>query len=107
MKLGTQVGLGPGHAVIDGDPVPPRKEAQQPPYSKFTVHAKPASVESAVHVYCSQTAVWIKKKLGMDVGLSLCQIVLNGDPAPLPKRAQLPPTKTIQSCLLWMDQDAA
>jgi len=31
MKLGIQVGLGPGHTVLDGDPVPPRKGAQQPP----------------------------------------------------------------------------
>jgi len=23
MKLGTQVGLGPGHIVLDGDPAPP------------------------------------------------------------------------------------
>ena len=26
MKLGTQVGLGPSHIVIDGEPAPPRKE---------------------------------------------------------------------------------
>jgi len=25
MKLGTEVGLGPGHIVLDGDPVPPQK----------------------------------------------------------------------------------
>ena len=30
-KLGTVVDLGPGHIVLDGDPVPPKKEAQQPP----------------------------------------------------------------------------
>ena len=28
MKLGIQVGLGPGHTVSDGDPAPPRKGAQ-------------------------------------------------------------------------------
>jgi len=27
MKLGMEVGLGPGHIVLDGDPVPPRKAA--------------------------------------------------------------------------------
>jgi len=26
MKLGMQVGLGPGHIVFDGEPAPPRKE---------------------------------------------------------------------------------
>jgi len=31
-----QVGLGPGHIVLDGDPAPPRRGAQQPPLSKFT-----------------------------------------------------------------------
>jgi len=25
MKLGVQVGLGPGHIVLDGDPDPPKK----------------------------------------------------------------------------------
>jgi len=29
MKLGVEVGLVPGHIVLDGDPVPP-KGAQQP-----------------------------------------------------------------------------
>jgi len=31
MPLGTEVGLGPGDIVLDGDPAPPRKGAQQPP----------------------------------------------------------------------------
>jgi len=35
MKLGMQVGLSPGHTVIDGYPAPPRKGAQQRPHSKF------------------------------------------------------------------------
>ena len=30
MPLGTEVGLGPGHIVLDGDRVLPRKGAQQP-----------------------------------------------------------------------------
>jgi len=30
MKVGTQVGLGPGHIVLDGDPAPPQKGAQPP-----------------------------------------------------------------------------
>jgi len=30
MKLGMDVGPGPGHAVLDGDPTPPKKEAQPP-----------------------------------------------------------------------------
>jgi len=31
MKLGTQVGLGPGHIVLDGDPAAPSPKAAQPP----------------------------------------------------------------------------
>jgi len=30
MPLGTKVALGPGHVVLDGDPAPPWKGAQQP-----------------------------------------------------------------------------
>jgi len=30
MPLGTEVGLGPGGIVLDNDPAPPRKGAQQP-----------------------------------------------------------------------------
>jgi len=32
MPLGIEVGLGPGHIVLDGEPAtPPRKGAKQPP----------------------------------------------------------------------------
>jgi len=31
MPLGTEVDLGSGGIVLDGDPAPPRKPAQQPP----------------------------------------------------------------------------
>jgi len=86
MKLGMQIDLGPGHTVLDVDPAPPRKGAQQLPHS--------------VHVYCSQTALWIKMKLGMYmyVGLGLRQIVLNGDPAPLPQRGTTPPQLSAHAC---------
>ena len=30
MKLGMEAGLGPGDFVLDGDPAPPAKGAQQP-----------------------------------------------------------------------------
>jgi len=33
MLLGTEVGLGPGDIVLDGNPTPPQKLAQQPHYS--------------------------------------------------------------------------
>jgi len=31
MPFGTELGLGPDHIVLDGDPAPPRKGAQYPP----------------------------------------------------------------------------
>jgi len=58
--------------VLDGDPAPlPKKEAD-PQFS--------------AHVYCSQTAGWIKMALGMEVGLGQVHIVLDGDTAPLHKK---------------------
>jgi len=36
-------------------------------------------------VYCGQTVVWIKVKLGMEAGFGPDHIVLDGDPAPPPK----------------------
>ena len=36
MKLGTQVGLGPGHIVLDGDHLPlPKKRAEPPIFSQY------------------------------------------------------------------------
>jgi len=71
MKLGMEVmGLGPGHIVLDGDTAPlPRKgcRLQSPHFS--------------AHFYCGQTARCIKMPLGVEVGLSLGDIVLDGDPA--------------------------
>jgi len=40
-------------------------------------------VKFSAHVYWGQTAVCIKIPLGTEVGLSLGDIVLDGDPAPL------------------------
>jgi len=41
MPLGTEVGVGTGDIVLDGEPAPPRKEAQKPLVS--------------ARVYCAQT----------------------------------------------------
>jgi len=77
MLLGMEVGLEPGHIVIDGDPAFPKK-GHSPQFS--------------AHVFCGQTAGWIKMPLGTQVGLGPGDIVLDGDPAlPLRKGAQQPP----------------
>ena len=82
------------HIVLDGDPAPPQQKG-----------GTTAPTFSA-HVYCGQTAGWIKMPLGTEVGLGAGHIVLDGDPAP-PKWAQPP---IFGLCLLWpngwMDRDA-
>jgi len=55
MKLGEQVGLGPGHIVLDGDPGP------LPQFS--------------VHICCGKMARWIKMPRGKKVGLDPSDIV--------------------------------
>jgi len=64
-----EVGLGPGHIVLDGDPAP-------------LLHKKGQSPQFSVHFYCGQTAGCIKMPLGMEVGFSPGHFVLDGDPAP-------------------------
>jgi len=56
MKLGTEIGLGPGHIVLDGDPAPPSQMGIVAP-------------QFSAHVCCGQTAGWIKIPLGTAVGL--------------------------------------
>jgi len=75
MKLGMQLGLGPGHNVLDEDLAPLSQKGAEPlPY-----------------VYCGQTAGWMKMALGMEVGHCSGHIVLDGDQAPLPKKMTEPP----------------
>jgi len=44
------------------------------------------------HVYCGQTAGWMKTPFGTDVVFGQGHIILDGDPAPPPKAAQQPPS---------------
>ena len=64
-----EVGLGPGHTVLDGDPPTPKGHSPQ----------------FLANVRCGQTAGWIKMPLGTKADLGEGDIVLNGDPAP-PKK---------------------
>ena len=45
-----------------------------------------AAPQFSPHVYCGQTAGWIKMPLGREICLGSDHIVLDGDPAPLPQR---------------------
>jgi len=78
LLLGTEVALGPGDIVLDGDPAPPRKGTQQPPHV-------------SAHVCCGQTAGCIRIPLGADVGRGPGDIVFDGAQFPLPKRGTSPP----------------
>ena len=45
----------------------------------------------SAHICCSQMAAWIKIPLGMELGLSSGEFVIDGDPAlPSPERGQSP-----------------
>ena len=61
---GLEVGLGPGDIVLDGEPAAPlpKRGTVAPHFS--------------AHVYCGQTAGWIKMPLSIEVGLDPGHIVL-------------------------------
>jgi len=89
MLLGTEIGLGPGCIVLDGDPAPPPKK-------KIRDTAAP---QFSARVCCGQAAGWIKMLLGMEVDLGPGHIVLDGNPAPskrgisiMAKRSSISPT---------------
>jgi len=81
MPVDTEVGLGPGHNVLDGGPA--RKGIDSPQFS--------------AHVCCGQTVGWIKMSLGGEVDFGPGDVVLDGDPAP-PLRGTPP---IFGLCLLW------
>ena len=55
----------------------------------------------SVHVYCGQTAGWMKVVLGMEVGLSPGDLVLDGHPVPFPQKGAEPPSPIFGPLLLW------
>ena len=67
MNVGTQVGLGHGHNLLDGDPAPHPPKGHRPKFS--------------AHIRCGKMAAWIKLPLGMEVDLGPGRIVLHEDPA--------------------------
>jgi len=94
MPLRMVVGLGPDDIVLDGDPGPPPKLGAEPQFS--------------AHVYCGQTAGWIKMPLGTEVNLGRGDVVLDGSRSSPLKGAQPP---VFGLCLLWpngwwADEDA-
>ena len=86
MAHGMEVGLDPGHIVLDGDSAPLPKRRQMPPIF--------------VPFLLCQRAGCIKMPFGMEVGLGPGHIVLDEDPAiPPPKKEHIPPI--FGPCPLW------
>jgi len=101
MKLGTEVGLSPGHTVLDGTQLPPEwgTPAQQPlPTFRSMCIVTKRLHQSICHL------VW------RYIGLSSGDIVLDGDSVlPYPQKGHSP-SPIFSPCLLWpnswMGQDA-
>jgi len=89
MPLGVEVGLSPGHNVLDGDPPSQRGTAPQ----------------FLVHVYCGQTAGWIKMPLGTEVDLGPGHIVLHGGQL-CPPRKQSPSFRQMSIVAKWSPMSA-
>jgi len=76
MALGTELGLGPGHIVLDGDPAPfPQKWGRAPIFGPFLLWPNGCMY---------QDTTWYGG------GFSLGDIVLDGDPAPPPLKGHSP-----------------
>jgi len=68
IPLGMEVGLGPGHIVLDGTQLPlPKKGAEPPIFGPFLLWPNGCIYQDII---------------GTEVGLSLGDIVLDGDSAP-------------------------
>jgi len=74
------IGIDHVHIMLNGDPA---IDSQHPPHTfEIYIFVSPAS-----HVYCGQTAGWIKMSFGTKVGLDPGHIVLDGNPLlPPPKK---------------------
>jgi len=68
IKLGTEVGPGLGHILLDGEPAHPKSDTAPPQFSAY--------------LCCGQTVGWIKMPLDTEVDLCPGHIVLDGYPAP-------------------------
>jgi len=88
-----------------GRPWPRRRCVRWRPSSALSKKGTEPPPQFSAHVYCGQTAGWIKVALGMEVGLGPDHIVLDGDAAPLPQKGTEPPI--FDPCLLrpngWVD----
>jgi len=90
MPLGMEVHLSPGDFVLNGDPATPREKGT------------PTPTQFLAHVYCGQTAGWIKMPLDAEVNVVPGDVVLDGVAAP-PKRATAPSFRFVSIVAKWLD----
>ena len=50
MPLGTEVGLGPGHIVLDGDPAPAERALQPPSFRPMSIVAKRSTISATAEL---------------------------------------------------------
>jgi len=50
MKLGTEVGLDPGHVVLDGDSAPPKRGTAAPTLQPMSIVAKWSPISAAAEL---------------------------------------------------------
>jgi len=87
MALGAEVGVGPGHIVLDGDPVPfPQKGAQYPNFRPMSIVAKQLD-----GLRCH--SVWRKASTQV--------IRVRGGPSS-PQKKKHSPHPIFGPCLLWL-----
>jgi len=102
LPLGTEVGLGLNDIVLHGNTAPQKGTA--PIFGPYLLwpweHGSPkrAQPRFSAHMYCGQTALSVRIPLGTEVGLSLGDIVLNGDPAPAPLKGHSPQLSSNVCC---------
>jgi len=96
MALGMEVGLGPGHIVLDGDLATLPKKGQTPNFLPILLVAKRPDASRC--------------QIGMEVGLNPGDFVLDGDPALSQKGAEPPifgrhfcGLRPMRHCVRWGD----
>jgi len=78
MPFDMEVGFGPGHIVLAGEPAPPKRGTAPPPTFR------------PMFIVAKRLAGWLKVRLGTKVGLGPGNIVFDADPAPPRPRDRAP-----------------
>jgi len=87
-KLGKQVGLGPGHIVLDGDQAPPKGGTASPIFGQYLLWR---------NGWVDQDVTWYG---GRPRPRRHCVRLLDGDPAP-PQKKRHSFRPIFGPCLLW------